>query len=105
MSIYDADSAGKCKFINPVNELEKLVDEAEKLADEGVLNQGEANALNSKLGAALKSLEMGNTETACNQLQAFINQVNAFIFSAILTEEQGQPLINAATNVISQVCE
>jgi hypothetical protein len=62
------------------------------LAASGVLNQGNANALLAKLNAA-----------AINQLQAFINQVQALVQSRRLTAEQGQALIDAANHRIDQL--
>ncbi len=42
---------------------------------------------------------------ACNQLRAFINQVNAFINVGILSDAEGQALIDIANGVISELCE
>lgn len=60
------------------------------------LNNGNANALISKLENAKKDLEKGHITAACNKLGAFINQVEAFIQSGKLTPAQGQPLIDCA---------
>ena len=58
-----------------------------------------------KLENAKSSFETGNNQAACGQLQAFINQVDAFIKSGILMAEEGQPLIDAANSVISELCD
>lgn len=42
-----------------------------------ITNAGIANSLLAKLDAAQASLNQGNTHTAINQLQAFINAVSA----------------------------
>jgi hypothetical protein len=86
---------------DPVEQIEELIGKVDALVDEGKLNKGEANALNSKLDSALKSIEKGKTNTACNQLGAFINQVNALINSGRLTLVEGEPLIFAAEAVIT----
>ena len=90
--------------LDPVEQIEKFIGEVFTLVDEGVLNQGESNALITKLDAALKSLDKENTKAACNQLGAFINQVNALVNSGRLTPEQGQALIDAANEVIEELC-
>ena len=41
-------------------------------------------------------IDAGQTNSACNQLSGFINQVNAFISNGTLTPAQGQPLIDTA---------
>ena len=89
---------------DPVEQIEELIGKVFSLVDEGKLNKGEANSLNSKLDAALKSIEKGKTNTACNQLGAFINQVNALINSGRLTQEEGEQLIFAAEAVIAELC-
>ena len=91
--------------IAPQDQIENLIDELHVLADEAGLNKGEANALVSKLDNALKSLEKENTQAACNQLGAFINQVNALINSGRFTQEQGQGLTDAAQSLIGELCE
>jgi hypothetical protein len=82
-----------------------ILDDIENLIDTGVLSQGQGNAFIAILGAAEKMLNEGNTIAACNQLHAFINQVNAYIKAEILSVEEGQSLIDAAKCVISQNCE
>ena len=72
-----------------------------ELVNTGVLNQGQGNALMAKLDAATKQLEKGNTNPAINELQAFINQVDADIRSGKLTLVQGQPLIDMTNAIIA----
>jgi hypothetical protein len=73
-----------------------LMDDVTVLQEDGALNGGNANALIAKLSAALASLNKGNTKPACNQIQAFINQVNSLVTLGTLTAAQGQALIDAA---------
>ena len=74
------------------------------LLEEGLLTQDQADGLIDKLGAAVASMNRGNTRAACNQLHAFTNQVNAFINAGILLQDKGQELIDAAEAVREQIC-
>jgi hypothetical protein len=95
-----------CTFTNvtPQEATVDLAEEVEDLVNEGKLGQGQGNGLNSKLEAAIAKLNEGKTGAACNQLRAFINQVNDFITIGILTLAEGQPLIDAATNIRNAIC-
>jgi hypothetical protein len=64
------------------------------------LNPGQGNALIVKLEAALQQMCSGKNNAAVNQLKAFINQVEDFMEEEILTEGQGQSLIDAANEII-----
>ena len=76
-----------------------LSDQVQTLVDSGALNQGQGNSLAVKLTNVLNSLSQGKTKTACNQLEAFINEVNAQVSSGVLTPAQGQALLNVVTAV------
>ena len=67
----------------------------------GVLNGGNGNALTVKLNNAISSLNAGKVNTAVNQLNAFINQVLAFLSAGKLTTAQAQPLIDGANQAIA----
>jgi hypothetical protein len=84
--------------------VEAFITAVEDLVGDGVLDQGNGNALTSKLENALEKLDKGNTGAACNQLGAFVNQVEAFVNAGKLTEVQGQLLIDAANALIEQLC-
>jgi len=84
-------------------QIEDLIGDVEALRDAGILNDGQANSLIAKLEAALKKLEQGNTIPAVNILNAFINQVNDFVYEGVLPPEVGQALIDAANDLISQI--
>ena len=73
-----------------------MIADVAALNDSGALNKGQANALTAKLEAAIQQLAKGNNTSAANQLQAFINQVNAFVKSGILSETDAQSLLAAA---------
>jgi predicted outer membrane repeat protein len=57
--------------------------------DEGVLNRGQANSL------AVKLQFKGNELAKPKRQQAFVNHVGAFVRAGILSEDQGQALIDA----------
>lgn len=78
-----------------------LIDQVQALVDAGLLNGGQGNSLISKLEAAKKQLDKNNRTPAINELQAFINEVDADINSGKLTPAQGEPLIDAAHVIIA----
>ena len=59
----------------------------------------------AKLDRVIKQLEKGKTNTAINDLEAFISQVNDFMNSTppILMPADGQPLIDAANAIIASL--
>jgi predicted extracellular nuclease len=81
-------------------EVNELIDAVQALVDDGTLNDGQGNALTSKLENVLAKLAKGNFNTAANQLNAFINQVEDFVNEGILTDEQGDALIKPATDLV-----
>jgi DNA/RNA endonuclease G (NUC1)/PKD repeat protein len=84
---------------SPVQGIGNLQTLVSTLARTGSLNAGNANALDAKLRAAAASLERGNTTSAINQLEAFINQVNALGLSPAETDG----LIAAARRIIASI--
>jgi hypothetical protein len=62
---------------------------------------GQANSLQAKLRAATASQARGDTRTAANQLNAFINEVNAMKRSRRLSAAQFNALITLAQQVIA----
>jgi hypothetical protein len=87
----------------PSDYIETILDEIDLAVSDGILSPGQANGLSTKLREAIASLDLGETRDACNQLQAFINQVNAFIRARKLTRDEGQRLIDAAEEVRIQI--
>jgi hypothetical protein len=81
--------------------IQSLIDDTNELVNNGVLNQGQGNALMVKLDGALTKLNQGDTAVAINKIQAFINQVNAYVNATIISAEQGQSLIDAAHAIIA----
>ena len=75
------------------------MDDVRNLVTENLLSQGQADGLMNKLTAAIQSLNGAGANAACNQLRAFVNQVNAFINAGMLSEGTGQALIDTAESV------
>ena len=90
-------------ILPPDEHIDSIIDGVEILIDSGTLNQGQGNALISKLEAAKKQLDKGNTKTACNLLRAFINQVEAFIGSGKITSAEGKTLLDNANSLIDKL--
>ena len=73
-------------------EVQDLIEDVLMLVEAGALNEGQGNALVSKLENVLSKLDKGQEEAAANQLGAFVNQVEDFVAEGILTSEQGAQL-------------
>ena len=80
--------------------LKTLINNVEDLVTSGYLNKGNGNALISKINAAIKSLDKNNPNAANGQLNAFINQVEAFVQNGSLIPDQATILINYAQRAI-----
>jgi len=76
-----------------------VIGKIQALATEGVLTQRQAQGLIGKLTAAVRSLDSGRTESACNQLSAFLNQVHAFVIAGVLDAVAGQELTGSGESV------
>jgi CSLREA domain-containing protein len=87
--------------LTPREGIEGLIEKVGDLVAQGVLNGGQGNALIAKLEAAIRQIDRGNVQTAINQLEAFVNQVNALMYADILPPAEGQPLIDAANEIIA----
>jgi pullulanase-type alpha-1,6-glucosidase len=89
--------------VSPQEHLDDLIDHIEDLVDAGSLNGGQGNALTVKLEHAIDKLDGAQPHVALNMLNAFINQVNAFVASGVLTPEEGQSLLDAVDDIIDQI--
>jgi len=85
--------------------IEALIDDVDALVVDGSLNRGQGNSLISKLENALKSLEKGNEIAATNQIRAFINQLQGLINGGVLSQAEGQPLIDAAIVIVDRIMD
>ncbi len=65
------------------------------------LNNGQKNSLTVNLNGAIDKLaeEDPNIPPACGKMKAFVNQMEAFVQSSTITEAEGQPLIDAANAI------
>ena len=72
----------------------------EDVADIETINDGQANALLSKLQNAINKIESNQINGAIGSLKAFINQITVFINSGKISPEVGNPLIEAVNNII-----
>jgi len=73
-----------------------------RLVENGVLNDGQGNALAVKLEGALRQLAEGETEPAMQKLGAFISQVEAFRVAGILSDGQSDALLMIARDVVAR---
>ena len=88
---------------SPAQGIENLQALVSTLERTGALNRGNANALLVKLRAAEASLARGNETAAVNQLEAFVNQVNALVGSDRLTQAQADAMTAAAGRIIVSI--
>jgi pullulanase/glycogen debranching enzyme len=89
--------------VPPQEHLGHLIAEIEALVGAGRLNKGQGNALITKLEQAIKHLDREDPETALDVLNAFQNQVLAYVNGGVLTLEEGQGLLDAANAIIGQI--
>jgi hypothetical protein len=85
--------------ITPHQALQDLSDQVASLQSAGVLNKGQANSLLVKLAHATGNLDAGKIKVACNQLSAFVNEVEALREAGILSEEQAASLVGASDGI------
>ena len=82
--------------------LDKIELEINAIPDGDIGNN--VNGLLLKLDQIMNKLDANNTNAACNQLNAFIIQVDGLIISGNLTSEVGQPILDSATGIQSNYC-
>src|SRR5712692_200896 len=79
--------------LSPLQALSKIGTYLQGLTD---LQQGPKNSLQVKLNAAADSFQRGDTGAACNQMNAFVNEVDADQKSGRLTTAEAGNLTDAA---------
>jgi hypothetical protein len=82
--------------VSPQDQIGDLIAQINALVAGGQLAANKAKPLITKLENVAGKLGGSQTGAACNQLDAFINQVNAYISNGTLTPAQGQALIHGA---------
>jgi hypothetical protein len=93
--------------VSPEEQIRNLIDDVEKLVDEGKLLPDKSGGLIGKLEEALKALDKSkpNLRVACNKLSDFIDQVNSCIQSGAFPDPaDGLILIDATNDIISELC-
>ena len=90
-------------LISPAEQLQLVVAHLNAYVSLGILSNGNGNALITKINSAINKIINNKFTPAINKLQAFTNQVNAFIQTEKLTQVQGQALIDFADYVIEQL--
>ncbi len=88
----------------PEEQIETIKIDVDRLYSEDNISTGKYRGMKRKLNEAFDKLEAGNERVACNKLHDFIDQVNAAINSDPLTREEGQVLIDAANELINELC-
>jgi hypothetical protein len=103
----DSLNTATCSFtvtvLTPQQAAQNIKNMVNSLVTQGVLNAGQGRSLLSTLDGAIRKMDNGKANQAINKLNEFINQVGDFIADGTLTQAQGQPLIDAANNLISDI--
>jgi hypothetical protein len=87
-------------ILTPAQAIPNVIATIQGLQGAGVLNKGQANSLIVKLNHAIDSLNSKpDKPTACNQLQAFVNEVNAYVSAGILTPAQADSLLGGPLGI------
>ena len=85
------------------SDVRALFFQASAVAFANDFNQGERVSLVAKVVQALRSVERGDSESAGNQLGAFVNEVNALEQSGRLPAADARALTDAANAIIGEL--
>ncbi len=89
-------------ILSPAQAIPNVITTVQGHESAGVLNGGQANSLIVKLNHAIDSLNSKpNQPTACNKLQAFVNEVNAYVNAGILTQAQADTLLGGPLGILA----
>jgi hypothetical protein len=80
-----------------------LLGDIEGIITAGGLESNKGKSLVSKINVVQKMIDDGKIAQAINVLDAFINQINGYINGENITAEDGQILIDRATDLIQQL--
>jgi hypothetical protein len=90
------------QILTPAQAIPNVIATINGLKAGGVLNGGQANSLIVKLNHAIDSLTTKPDQpTACNQLQAFVNEVNAYVNGGKLTPAQADSLLGGPLGILA----
>ena len=95
-----ASATASINVITPVQKINQITTSIQNLITSGKLSSGTGRPLISELTAAESSLNSGQTSKATTQLDIFITEVDIYIDSGILSQTNGQLLINSANAII-----
>jgi hypothetical protein len=88
--------------LTPAQAIANVITTVQGLETSGVLNKGQTNSLVVKLNHAIDSLtSKPDQPTACNQLQAFVNEVNAYVSGGKLTPAQADSLLGGPLGILA----
>ncbi|MDX1429768.1 MAG: 5'-nucleotidase C-terminal domain-containing protein, partial [Rhodothermales bacterium] len=98
---YPVGGEGRIQVRSLQGTLDALFAAVQALIDSGDLNRGQGNALTKKLEGIARKIEEGETATAINRIGAFINQVEAFDQTDILSDADAAELLELANTLIA----
>jgi len=87
--------------LTPAQAVPQVIATIGGLHTSGVLNGGQANSLIVKLNHAIGKLNAGQTTTACNELTAFVNEVNDYVATGVLTAAEANSLLGGPLGVLA----
>ena len=90
---------------DPVDAIDDVISDVRNLISSGDfnINSAQTKTLLAKLNTAIKYLEADKINVAINNLNAFNNQVTAYINSGKILPEDGQSLISQVNNIIDSL--
>jgi probable HAF family extracellular repeat protein len=103
MTAAEESHATLWRPLTPVETIETIIAALDALKTDGSLNTGQAKSLINRLNLVTAMLNDGRTTAAVHLLESFIREVQAFVNAGVLTAEQGQPLIDAAQELIDNL--
>jgi hypothetical protein len=90
-------------ILTPAQAIPLVISTVQGLQSGGTLNDGQADSFTVKLNHAISKLTSTPPHpiSACNQLQAFVNEVNAYTSSGILTPAQAATLLDGPLGILA----
>jgi len=80
-----------------------LLDSIDQLVSDGTLKTGQSKGLWKPLENALRSLDKGKINSACNQLQDFIDKANQKVADGALPQADADIMIDLATDLRTEL--
>src|SRR5262249_62306656 len=97
-------NSASCSFTVTVLTPQAVIQNLMSSVNASSLTGTQKNGLLAKLSAALDGINGGQTNVACNKLDAFINSVQTLISHGDLTATQGNTWILSANHVRNTIC-